>query len=229
MGFLYGVSGETPANTKLTNGYDLFSWVMRMSSVPAFWGRSMTGRNQLTLEEIEFLHSNRCGIALIFNALTETDVSALNGIEDGLRAANAAKALGVPTHNGIAVFAEIHDEWSVNHNWMISYAYALLDSGYIPGFIANTDSSKNFNFGRQCSHYADYMGDIARSSTVYWATAPKLENEPFQWDPYCPSQLKPTDMNLWRIGSSIKYGDEISVAKNYIRDESNTRFLWKHK
>lgn len=228
MRFLYGVNGETPANTRLTNGYDLFHWVMRMSSVPTFWGRNMTGKNHLTLEEADFLHQNHCGIALIFNELTETDVSMLNGAEDGLRAADAANELHVPKHHGIAIFTEIKDDWSVNHNWMISYTYALLDSGYIPGYIANTDSSKNFNFGRQCSHYANFLGDVARSSTVYWATEPNIESEPWEWAPYCPSQLKPTDMTIWRTGGKIKYGDMYALDKNYIRSDANTRFLWKN-
>ena len=91
-----------------------------MSSVPSFWGRYITGKNRLTSEEIGFLHENDCGIALIFNDLTEEIVSTSNGIEDGLRAANAAKLIGAPKHYGIAIFAEIKDDWSVNHNWMIS-------------------------------------------------------------------------------------------------------------
>jgi hypothetical protein len=229
MGFLYGVNSEYPANARLTNGYDLFGWVMRMSSVPAFWERNMTGKNKITKEEIEFLHKNYCGIALIFNEFTEADICTKNGIEDGLRAANAAKALGVPKHHGIALYADIHDDWSVNHNWMISYANAVLDSGYIPGFIANTDSSKNFNFGRQCSHYAQFMGDIARSSTSYWATEPKFEGEPIKWNPFCPSQLTPDDMDIWRSGINISYGNNISVTKNYLRDERDMRFIWKYK
>lgn len=28
-----------------------------------------------------------------------------------------------------------------------------LKNGYTPAFIGHTDSSKNFNFDRQCSHY----------------------------------------------------------------------------
>lgn len=227
MGHLYGVNSAHPANMRLTNGYDLFGWVMRMSSVPSFWGRYITGKNRLTSEEIGFLHENDCGIALIFNDLTEEIVSTSNGIEDGLRAANAAKLIGAPKHYGIAIFAEIKDDWSVNHNWMISYTNAVLDSGFIPGFIANTDSSKNFNFGRQCSHYAEFMGDIAYNSTVYWATEPKLDSEPENWTPYCPSKLKPDNIDIWRTRTSISYGDSISVDKNYIRDESHTRFLWK--
>lgn len=227
MKLLYGVSGNHPANTILSNGYTLFSWVMRMSAPPSFWGRNISGTNKLTPEEVEFLHKNYCAVALIYNALTEANVSKKNGVADGLRAAAAAKALGAPLNKDIAIFAEIKDNWSVNHNWMIGYAHAILDNGYIPGFIANTDSSKNFNFGRQGSHYAEYMKDLARTSTAYWATEPKIEKEPTKWTPYSPSQLTPDNMDIWCVGKNIKYGEDISVARSYIRDRSFERFLWK--
>lgn len=227
MKLLYGVSGNYPANKILTNGYTLFSWAMRMSSPPLFWGRNLTGENSLTEGEVNFLHNNYCAVALIYNELNETDVSKRNGVANGLCAVSAAKALGAPINKGIALFAEIKDNWSINHNWMIGYAYAILGKGYIPGFIANTDSSKNFNFGRQGSHYAEYMKDIAHISTAYWATEPKLEKEPTEWVPYCPSQLIPDNMDIWRVGKTIKYGDDISLTRNYIRDKSFNRFLWK--
>lgn len=228
MKILYGVSGEHPANIKLTNGYDLFHWVMRMSSPPSFWGRNMAGENRLTKEEIDFLHKNYCGIALIYNGLTEAEVSEKNGVEDGLRAVGAARSLGVPANKDIALFAEIGEEFSINHNWMIGFANAILDNGYIPGFIANTDSSKNFNFGRQCSHYTQFMKDIARKSTAYWATQPKNEKVPTEWAPFCPSQLTPQNMDVWRTAKQINYGEDITVTTDYIKDESFDRFIWKN-
>lgn len=222
----YGVNSKHPANTKLTNGYNLFEWVMRMSTIPSFWGRHLTGKEHLTLDEIKFLHERHCGIALIFNEISETDVSKSNGVMDGLRAANAAKTLLAPTHKNIALFVELNENWSINHNWMISYANAVIDSGYLPGFIANTDSSKNFNFGRQCSHYVQAMRDIARSSTAYWATEPKLHAEPSVWGPYCPSQLCPEDIDIWEMDDTIRYGTNIRVTKNYIQNKSNAKFIW---
>ena len=151
-------------------------------------------------------HVLRIGIFLLFVAL-------------------AAMALGVPQNEGIALFAEIQPDWSVNHNWMISYAYALFNTGYIPGFIGNTNSSINFNFGRQCSHYVQFMKDRAPGRTAYWATEPKEGGDPKVWTPYCPSKLTPEQMDLWRKGKVIPYGD-MKIDKNYARDESVLQLMW---
>jgi len=222
---IFGVNSVDPANIKLTNGYDLFTWVMRKSSPPSFWGRNISGNNRLTRDEVNFLHGKYCNVALIFDELTEAKVSIAFGYADGMRAVTAAKGLGVPDDRRIALFVEIKDDWSVNHNWMLGYAHTLLSNGYLPGFIGNTDSSKNFNFGRQCSHYVQFMHAVAREYTVYWATEPKEEGEPSEWSPYCPSELTPEKIDLWHNGDMIKYGD-MNIKQNYARDESIIRFMW---
>ena len=84
----------------------------------------------------------------------------------------------------------------------------------------------NFNFGRQCSHYVQYMGDVGRESTVYWATEPKLEEEPLAWLPYAPSELEPNDMHIWRVGKTITYKNNIEVMRNYIQEDAYSNFLW---
>ena len=90
---------------------------------------------------------------MVIRDLTEAKVSSVNGTEDALKVVESAKELGVPQNAGSALFAEIRVEWSANHNWMISFAQTVVANGYIPAFIGNTDSSKNFNFDHQCSHY----------------------------------------------------------------------------
>ena len=150
---VYGVDSAIASNTQLTNGYRLYDWVMRQNSNPDFWGRTLLGHDPITREEIDYLQGKKCRIALVIRDLTEAGVSTYEGEPDALRAVEAAKGLGVPEHAGIALFAEIHSDWSINHNWMISFAQTLFENGYIPGFIGNTDSARNFNFDRQCSHY----------------------------------------------------------------------------
>jgi len=228
MPMIYGVDSSNPANTRLPNGFDLFTWVLRMSGVPSFWGRSISGENQVTAEEITFLHEKGCRVALIFSDLTEADISATDGTNDALRAIEAARNLGVPEGRGIALFVNILDDWSVNHNWMITYAYTLHANGYIPGFIGNTDSSMNFNFGRQCSHYVHFMGDLARTQTAYWATQPKPEGEPDEWNPYCPSAMTPSDISLWRSGGGVGF-DALNVNYNFGRDASVVQFMWERE
>ena len=217
-----GVDSRIPANERLTNGYQMYDWVMRMSGIPSFWGRAISGVGALSTEEADFLHGKDCKVALIYDDLTEEGVSTVDGTSDALRAIDAAKALCVPENEGIALFAEIKHDWSVNHNWMIGYTYALTGVGYIAGFIGNTDSSKNFNFGRQCSHYVQFMG---ADSAVYWATEPRPGDEPMGWHPYSPSALDPGQIHLWQNGGEILFRG-ISVNVDYARDHTVLQYMW---
>lgn len=224
MAMIFGVDSTAPANVRLTNGYHMYDWVMRMNRVPAFWGRALTGEDAVSAEELAYLRKKNCKIALILRDLTEAGVSASNGTADALRAVEAAKALGVPQNEGIALFAEIRPEWSVNHNWMISFAQALKANGYRPGFIGNTDSSKNFNFDRQCSHYVQATAEAEQFRAVYWATEPKEDDEPTAWTPFAPSALTPEEIGLWRRGM-IRFGDR-EVNETYAREPALLGCMW---
>lgn len=224
MKTIYGVSSATPSNKKLKNGYTLYDWVMRQKGFPAFWGRTLLGKNAMTEEEIAFLNAKDCKISLVVRDLSEEIVSGTNGTEDAVRAANAARALGVPQNVGIAIFAEIQSDWSINHNWMISFAETLVSNGYIPGFIGNTDSSKNFNFDRQCSHYVHATEDVNQFDAIYCATEPKLGEIPKEWVPYCPSALEPENMQLWMCDKTT-FG-EFEVDDVYARSKEILANMW---
>ena len=127
------------------------------------------------------------------------------------------KELGVPQNEGIALFAEIKPEWSVNHNWMISFAQVISANGYVPAFIGNTDSSKNFNFDRQCSHFVQATKDVNYFGAVFMATEPKLDSMPEKWEPYRPSALQPEDISLWCCGTTTF--DFIGVEDVYAKDD----------
>lgn len=224
MALIFGADSALPATTRLTNGYDLYTWVMRQNSFPSFWGRSLSGGNQITKEEIEFLRGKGCKIALILDELTEAGVSGSDGKNDALRAVEAARTLGVPSNSGIALFAFIRPDWSVNHNWMISFAATLVNNGFVPGFIGNTDSSKNFNFDRQCNHYMNATKDAEYYGAVYWATEPTVNKVPLEWAPYCPSTITPGEIGLWKTGTTV-CGDVIA-NRTYARDQSMLRYMW---
>lgn len=220
----FGVRSATPANKRLKNGYTLYDWVMRQKCFPDFWGRSISGVERLTEEEIAFLRERGCKILLMMDDLTERGVSRMNGAEDSVRAVEAAKALGVPQHQGIAIFADIKPDWSVNHNWMISFAQTLSDNGYVPGFIGNTDSSKNFNFDRQCSHFVEATSDVDCFNAVYMATEPKLVGMPTAWEPFCPSALDSEDIHLWNCGKTV-FGP-IEADDVYMKDKKVLENFW---
>ena len=217
MSLIYGANSITPANARLTNGYTLYDWVMRMGCFPSFWGRSLTGDGKITQDEMEFLKNKNCRVALIVRDLTEAEVSANDGTRSAVKALEAAKKLDIPKNKGIAIFAYIEPEWSVNHNWMISYASNLKSGGYIPGFIGNTDSSLNFNFDRQCSHYVQATRNLGQFEALYWSLAPKYNFDPEKWSTYAPSELLPNDMHLWSYGSIDFHS--VHADKTYARDE----------
>lgn len=218
MGLIYGVDSLFPSNTRLTNGYNLYEWIMRMSCYPSFWGRNITGKGAINTNEIEFLKSKKCKIAFKIGDFSETEISSNNGTNSAIKALEAIISLGIPKNKNIAVFAEIPDHFSVNHNWMISYARNILANGYIPGFIGNTDSSVNFNFDRQCSHYVQATKKEELLHAIFWATAPKYTFDPEVWAPFAPSEILPKDMHLWQYGT-INF-HSIDAKKSYAIDSS---------
>lgn len=224
MNIIFGASSKIPSNTQLTNGYTMYDWVMRKNCFPSFWARSILGENPISYNEIEFLRKKDSKIALVVHDLVESIISTNQGSTDGRRVINAAKNLGVPRDKGIVIFAEIKPCWSVNHNWMIGFAKTLFWGGYLPGFIGNTDSSKNFNFDRQCSHYVQATAASEQFGAIYCATEPKQEKMPNKWEPYCPSALKQNDMHFWTSGK-ITFG-ELEVEEMYARDRKVLDYLW---
>lgn len=220
----FGVNSATPINKKLKNGYTMYDWIKRQKCFPAFCMRTLCGEDEISAKEIEFLKAKGCKIGLVARNLTEAKVSRVNGTEDAYKAVDAAKKLGVPGNEGIALFAEIKPEWSVNHNWMISFAQTISASGYTPGFIGNTDSSKNFNFDRQCSHYVQATKNVNRFGTLFMATEPKRGSMPEKWEPYCPSALEPEDMHFWSCGKT-EFG-QIKVEDVYAKDDKVLENLW---
>lgn len=107
---------------------------------------------------------------------------------------------------------------------MISFAQVISANGYIPGFIANTDSSKNFNFDRQCSHYVQATKDTDYFGAVFGATEPELDGMPEKWAPYCPSALNPEDISLWICGATAF--DSTSVEDVYGANEKVLAKMW---
>lgn len=222
MKTFFGVCSDAQANLRLKNGYTLYDWIKRQRCFPAFWGRTLLGENCITEEEIDFLRSQDCKVLLIARDLSEATVSGINGTKDALRAAEAARALGVPA--GTAIFAQIEPHWSVNHNWMLSFAHTMVSNGYVPGFIGNTDSSKNFNFDRQYSHYVQATKEVNAFGAVVMATEPKCKKVPAKWAPYCPSALEPEDIQLWACGMTTF--DKITTDDVYAQDEKILAYMW---
>ncbi len=224
MKTIFGVKSNTPINCKLKNGHTMYDWVVRKNCYPTFCMRTLCGENKITTEEIEFLKAKGCKIGLVLDDLTEAEVSSINGVAAAEKAVASALELGVPENAGIAIFAEIKPEWSINHNWMISFAQAVKVKGFIAGFIGNTDSSKNFNFDRQASHFAEFTKEQNYLDAMFMATEPKQSGVPAKWAPYSPSAMEIEDMSFWACGE-IVFGD-IKTIEVYARDEKTLANLW---
>lgn len=227
MKTFFGVSSDTPSNKRLKNGYTLYDWVMRQKGFPLFWGRTISGENAIDEEEIRFLRDKDCKVLLVVRELTEREVSATSGFDSAKRAIKALEALNITSNQEVAIIAEIKPEWSVNHNWMISFAQIISSHGFIPGFIGNTDSSKNFNFDRQCSHYVQATQDTEQYGAIYCATEPKCDGAPEEWLPFCPSALEPENMQLWACGET-KFGN-IKVDDIYAKDSKILEKMFERK
>lgn len=224
MKTIFGVNSATPINKRLKNGYTLFDWIMRQKGFPEFCMRTLCGEDAITAEEIEFLRTEDCKVGLVIRDLTETEISGVNGTEQAIRAVSRARELGAPENAGIAIFAEINPEYSIDHNWMISFAQTISASGYVPGFIANTDSSKNFNFDRQCSHFVEATESTDYFGALIAATEPKNDGMPETWEPYCPSAMEQDDIALWVCGTTTF--DALMTEDVYARDDKVLEKMW---
>ena len=220
--FVFGVQSDSPANTRLTNGYTLFDWVVRQNCFPAYWGRSVSGKTAITKAEIDFLADRDCGVLLVFDDITAVDVAKKDGTKDAERAISAVEKLGIEGDGQIAIFAEIKDNMNVNHNWMLSFASKLIVNGYMAGFIGNTDSSDNFNFDSEYSHYLR-AGGIG----VCISTKPQTNEHVYDWTPYSPSALPVADVAFWRNGKKEFMG--ISYNTIYSKDASPLENIYVKK
>lgn len=224
MKMVFGVSSSIPINKKLKNGYTMYDWIKRQKCFPSFCIRTLCGENKITAEEIAFLKEKDCKIGLVISDLEEKNISGINGIKDAIKAVDAAKVLGVPQNEGIALFAEIKTDYSVNHNWMVSFAQTIFANGYIPAFIGNTDSSKNFNFDRECSHFVQATKTVNYFGSIFMATEPKHNSVPNEWIPYCPSALETEDIHLWSCGTTTF--DFLQVEDVYAKNDNVLENMW---
>ena len=201
----FGVNTTTPANSLLQNNISLYSWVTKNKPAPNFWGRKIVGDQALTRDEIEYLHRRGCKVAALY-PLSENKTKKSHGITAAEAAASAAVALGIRQRS--AVFCIIGDDSEVTTLFMKGYAQRILELGYTPAFIANTDA--NYAFDREFCRGWQTDREIF-SQCVVWATSPSLKEfnrittshliRPEEWIPFAPSAIKRADIAVWRYGA----------------------------
>ena len=221
----FGVKSNYPANEKLSNGYNFFQWITRKKDVPTFWMRNITGNHAINTQEAMFLKERNCRIGLFLDDFSEQSIASKNGTVDAARAIQAVIDLNVPRYSGIAIFAFIPCDWNINHNWMISFARALCEKGYVPGFFGNTDSSKNFCFDRECGHFIHATHNVNHYCAVYGAPEPAPKAISNGWTPYAPSDLHPNQISLW-CGDDVIAFKKIASEPVYAQNESVLNIFW---
>ena len=203
---MFGVDSKVKSNTILQNNLTEFEWVVRNKLYPSFWGRYIVGKDALDKDEINFLHHQGCPIAIIYDT-SNTDFSEEHGILEAEKAIDCVKELDIPT--GTAIFLEISEICNVPCEYMRGYAQTLIDSGYTPGFKANTDAK--FTFDREFSIGMQNHKDIFKECLI-WAVSPSLTEydrittshliSPDNWKPFAPSSITRRDIAVWQYGKN---------------------------
>ena len=201
---LKNVNSKTQANDLLQNNVDEFEWVVRNKIYPNFYGRSLTGENRLTADEIKYLHLKGCKIAPIYE-----DGGAKHTEEQGTllakQAEHLALELGIP--EGTAIFLEIGENEPADRDFMRGFAKALIAAGYTPGFKANTDAK--FSFDREFSKGMQSDKTVFEKCLI-WAVAPTIKEydgmttshliHPDNWKPFAPSCMTRNEIAIWQYG-----------------------------
>ena len=201
---LFGIDTKIETDDLLQNNITQFEWAVRNKIYPNFVGRNIVGENSLNKEEIKFLHSKGCKIAVIY-----LDNGEKKSEEQGRLLAKKidirALELGIP--EGVAIFLEIGDNETVTRDFMLGFAKAMIAEGYTPAFKANTDAK--FSFDREFSRGMQTNKDVFDKCLI-WAVAPTIAEydgittthliHPDNWSPYAPSGITRKDIAIWQYG-----------------------------
>lgn len=225
MYLTFGADSKTQANTKLTNGFTLYEWVSRKKCSPFFWGRSINGQHKIDLEEVNFLHAHNCKIAPIYDSVKDIHFVTKNGFEDGINAILSAIALGIPPNEQKAIFVKIDPMAQVWDKWIEGFAKTLYNNGYIPGFFANTDSSKNFCFNRSYGRFSIHSKNANAYGSLIWAVEPKAANANV-WAPYAPSIIGRENIAIWQNNVNTIEIENCCVNENLIKNKKILNYLW---
>ena len=203
---LFGTDSAVSAHDILQNNLTEFEWVTRNKLYPNFWGRNIAGENSLTKEEIDFLHDQGCKIAAIYQTPEEKETEE-QGRLHAKKAGLLALELGIPGDKGI--FLEIPEEEKVTAEYMQGFIQGLIEEGYIPGFMANTDAK--YVFDREYSRGMKNDRELFVQSLI-WATSPNLKEyegittshliHPDSWVPHAPSGITRKEIAIWQYGKN---------------------------
>lgn len=223
----FGVDSQIQSDDVLQNNITEFEWAARNKVYPNFWGRNLVGKNALTKEEIDFLHSKGCKIAAIYNDPGEKQTEEQGQI---LAKKIDVLALQLGISEGTAIFLEIGENEVATRDFMRGFASMLINEGFTPGFKANTDAA--FDFDLEYSRGMQTDKEIFEKCLI-WAVTPSLTEfdrvttthliHPDNWMPYAPSGITRQDIAIWQYGKDCHpINDDAGVVTtfnvNLVRD-----------
>lgn len=225
---LFGVDSRFLSSILLQNNLDMYEWVLRNKTYPNFWGRNINGENALSKEEVKYIHGYACKVAPYYISKNEKETE-----EQGKLVAqdviSIARKLEISL--GTAIFLEIGASERATTKFMRGFADTMIESGYTPGFKANTDAK--YGFDREFSRGIQINKEIFEKCLI-WAVAPSLVEydrmktthliHPDNWGPFAPSGISRKEIAIWQYGKECHpieddFGNLTHFNLNLVRNE----------
>jgi hypothetical protein len=150
----------------------LLSTVVTALKKPAFWGRYVTGY-PVTTAELQFLGANGIKLLPVYQATTAHPQSlqtASQGQSDAHAAMSAATACGIPSHHGIALYADIERGYGVTAAWLSAWTSTVQSGGFVPAVYCASDDAASPGI---VSAYGALTHE-QRTVLLVWSNAPAL-------------------------------------------------------
>jgi hypothetical protein len=140
-----------------------FDAVKTKVGVPAFWGRYIGRRGNLTKGEAGLLHRNKCKVLVIFRDTSSGQLlSKARGAEQAKSAITFAQGLGVP--KGVWIYADTEfPAESPTAEWFAGWFETLQRSSYGAGVYGDTSPEAESEFGTAFCHAYTHVPTPAKA------------------------------------------------------------------
>ncbi|MBW8349747.1 DUF1906 domain-containing protein [Bacillus sp. IITD106] len=182
---------------------EIYACVKEEFGTPKIWGRYLGNIEDvsfgLTSEEINYLHSNKVKILIIYNHITEAE-GYDNGKSHAKKAISFVQDLKIP--KGKAIFADIEPSFPVDSKFIEGWFDEIKKSSYTPGIYGVFDS-KNALFSA-FNKAADSKKDL-RKEMILWSAHPQAGITSEKKAPkYGPEAPKDSNVLGWQYGIDAK-------------------------
>ncbi|MCR2823695.1 glycoside hydrolase domain-containing protein [Lederbergia panacisoli] len=182
---------------------ELYACVKEQFGTPKVWGRYLGDIEDvsfgLTSDEVEYLHSNKIKILIIYNHITEAK-GYENGKSHAEKAISMAKELKVP--KGKAIFADIEPSFPVDAKFIEGWFDEMSKSSYIPA-IYGVFSQEQALFS-EYNKAANNQKDLKKKMILWTAHPQKGITSEKKAPKYQPEGPKDSNLLGWQYGIDAK-------------------------